>query len=180
MKRLIFIFDNTKCFGCMGCIAACSRANGTSPDSPWRNLHKLPPEDGMHDTLYLSLACNHCVDAPCVRACPTGAMIRQDSDGAVIHHADRCVGCRYCQMACPYDSIRWDEANKVVAKCHFCNDRVAAGKDPACVTTCFAGALTYRIIENEDETSDLEKKVPGFTHHSEARPSIRFKTRGKD
>ncbi|MCP4679671.1 MAG: 4Fe-4S dicluster domain-containing protein [Deltaproteobacteria bacterium] len=180
MKRLVFVFDNTKCFGCMGCIAACSNANSNSPESPWRSLHKLPPEDGRHDTVYLSLACNHCTDAPCVRACPTNAMSRQEDNGVVLHHADRCLGCRYCQMACPYDSIRYNESERVVSKCHFCSDRIAAGKDPACVATCFAGALTCQILENEDEASELEKEVPGFTHYSEARPSIRFKTHGEE
>ncbi len=181
MTRRFFIFDSTRCFGCAGCVAACINANGTVPGAAWRNLHKLPPEDRQHDTVYLSIACNHCADPPCARACPTEALLPREEDGVVLHNPDRCVGCRYCQMACPYDAIRWDAAQKVVRKCHFCHERLARGEDPACVATCFAGAITQQAISSGEEPQAAGREMLGFTHHREASPSLRFahRKRGK-
>ncbi len=177
MKRRVFLFDVTRCFGCYGCVAACAGVNRTAPHVFWRAVHKLPPEEGNHDTIYLSLSCNHCADAPCVKACPSGTLVQRTEDGVVIHHQDRCIGCRYCQMACPYDALHWEEERGVVSKCNFCHERLDTGEDPACVATCFSGALTHRVIETPGELKDYQREVPGFTHHSHAMPSIRFITR---
>ncbi|MCP4601276.1 MAG: 4Fe-4S dicluster domain-containing protein [Proteobacteria bacterium] len=174
MKRRAFIFDTGSCFGCMGCLAACANVNGTAPEQMWRSLYKLPPRDGKHDTVYLSLSCNHCENAPCVRVCPTNALESRGADGVVLHGAERCIGCRYCQMACPYGAIRWDTNNKVIGKCNFCYKRLDAGQEPACVATCFAGALTQEIIETENAPAGYKKEVLGFTHHPHAKPSILF------
>jgi len=172
MKQRAFFFAPGRCFGCGGCIAACAAANGTGAAVLWRDLLKLPPAEGDHRTLYLSLACNHCVTAPCVTACPSGALIKRKKDGVVIHRESLCLGCRYCQMACPYDAIRWDEQQRVVSKCNFCYQRLDRGGEPACVETCFGGALSQKILDTDRE--DHAKEAPGFTHLEEARPAIRF------
>ena len=174
MKQRVFIFDSERCFGCNGCVAACANANETPAGMLWRNLHKLPPEDGDHGTIYLSMSCNHCSDAPCVKVCPSDALEKRASDGIVIHHEDKCIGCRYCQMACPYDAIKWDEAKGVVSKCHFCHERLDQGREPACVETCFAGALLQKVVDSPEELAEYEKNAPGLEHDEKVKPNIRF------
>jgi Fe-S-cluster-containing dehydrogenase component len=177
VKRRYFIFDSTRCFGCHGCVAACANANQTPAGLLWRSLLKLPPHDRGSDSVYLSIACNHCRKAPCVIACPARALVRREHDGIVIHHADCCIGCRYCQMACPYDAIKWDEVRGAVSKCHFCHERLAAGMEPACVETCFAGALMQLVVDEPEQLARYEKQTPGLVHLPEVDPSIRCVTR---
>jgi anaerobic dimethyl sulfoxide reductase subunit B (iron-sulfur subunit) len=172
MKQRVFVFATDRCFGCAGCVAACAAANRTPAGGAWREVLKLPPQDGDHRTIYLSLACNHCETAPCVEACPSGALYKRAEDGVVVLRTELCIGCRYCQMACPYDAIRWDERQRVVAKCDFCARRLDRGRAPACVEVCFAGALTQRVIDAEPD--GCEREAPGFHHLEEARPAIRF------
>ena len=174
MKQRVFVFAPDRCFGCLGCTAACAATHETPAGLFWREVLKLPPEDGDHRTVYLSHACNHCEDSPCARACPTGALVKRSEDGVVLHRDWRCIGCRYCQMACPYDAIRYDVARGVVMKCNFCADRLDAGREPACVETCFAGALGQRVIDTDDEPAGLAREAPGFTPITAGRPSIRF------
>lgn len=177
MKRRAFVLDLARCFGCQGCVAACANANGLAPEASRRRLLKLPPEDGLSDTIYLSLACSHCAAAPCLTACPSRALTRRAADGLVLHDADRCLGCRYCEMACPYAAIRYDAARRVVDKCDFCAERLDQGEEPACVATCFSGALASRLID-PDEPKGPARDAPGFTHHAAVRPMIRFAKRG--
>jgi Fe-S-cluster-containing dehydrogenase component len=178
MQRF-FIFDSSKCFGCYGCVAACANVNGTPEGVLWRALHKLPPEAGFSSTRWLSLACNHCADPPCVAACPSNALVKREEDGVVLHLPERCLGCRYCQMACPFDAIHWDSAAGIVSKCHFCNERLVEGREPACVETCFAGALTQALME-DDRADSITSEVPGFSKGDGVEPSIRFITGEED
>ena len=179
MIQRFFIFDAEACFGCLGCVAACANANGTPPGLFWRTVHKLPPEGGDSRTRWLSLACNHCENPPCVQGCPSGALRKRTEDGVVLFNADLCIGCRYCQMTCPFGAIRWDLNAGRVSKCHFCHERLAEGREPACVETCFAGALSQRAVESEDELDALDAELPGFQSGTSASPSIRFVREGE-
>lgn len=174
MKRRIFIFDTERCFGCNGCVAACASANGTPEGILWRTIHKLPPEDGDHNTRYLSIACNHCDNPPCAKGCPTGALHKRDKDGVVTHNADICIGCRYCEMSCPYDAIKFLEELGVISKCQFCYERLDEGRTPACVETCFSGALMQIVVTDEVEFEALSKTMTGFENNKKVDPSIRF------
>ncbi len=179
MRQRVFVFDPERCFGCLGCVAACAAANRTPVGLLYREVLKLPPVQGRSDTRYLSLACNHCEKAPCVAACPNRALAKRADDGVVQHDPERCMGCRYCQMACPYGAIRWDCGRGVVAKCGFCRERLDAGREPACVETCFSGALRMELIDFGDEPAAHRKELPGFLHHPEVGPAIRFVDVGK-
>ncbi len=173
MQR-IFIFDVGRCFGCNGCVAACANVNHTPAGLLWRTLHKLPPHDGDHRTIYLSVSCNHCENPPCVKGCPANALEKRSSDGVVIHNPDKCLGCGYCRMTCPYDAIKWDEASGLVSKCHFCHERLAEGREPACVETCFAGALKQELVTLGDLPAEYEKESAGLKHIEDIGPAVRF------
>ena len=79
-------------------------------------------------------------------------------------------------MACPYGAIIWEEKTITVAKCTMCHERLDRGEDPACVATCFGGALQIKTVDSENEIESLENEMIGFTHYKETKPHIRFKT----
>lgn len=140
-----FDFDASLCVGCNACNAACMLENGfqagTRSVSTW-NSDALP----LLSVINLSMACNHCEKPPCLEGCPAMAY-SLDSTGAVIHHQDRCMGCRYCTWRCPYDAPKINEAKGFIEKCHFCTARTADGIEPACVTACPTGALRMTELD---------------------------------
>lgn len=176
-RQRYFIFNPQNCFGCNGCTSACNNVNNTDSDLLWRTITKLPPHDGDHQTVYLSMSCNHCENPPCLNACPTNSYTKRDSDGVVIHDEETCMGCKYCMMACPYDAIKWNSKSSVVNKCHFCFERLDSNEEPACIKTCFGGALSQEIIEIEDEEKGYSKTMEGVSYKADVNPSIRFVTK---
>jgi len=173
MQR-IFVFEVSRCFGCNGCAAACANINHTPGGVLWRTVHKLPPHDGDHRTVYLSVSCNHCENPPCVKACPSNALEKRPSDGVVVHYPDKCIGCRYCQMACPYDAPKWEPETGLTSKCNFCVERLDRGLEPACVETCFSGALKQELVEKWSIPSFYKKEAPGLIHIENIGPNTRF------
>lgn len=153
-----FIFDYSRCVGCHACIVACYNQNHTEPPLAWRmvvngNPIKIP----LKGFINLSLACNHCIDAPCMSNCPAIAYSRDDETGAIIHSPLKCIGCKYCTWACPYEAPKYNPDKGVVEKCNFCNDLLKGGGIPACAGACPTGALTFGAIKLE---ANLSK--PGF------------------
>mgnify|MGYP001040432910 FL=1 len=136
-----FVFDAGLCVSCKACSAACILENGLQPGTreifTW-NEGALP----LLGVISLSLACNHCEEPACAEGCPASAYTI-DSDGVVIHHPDRCMGCGYCTWRCPYGAPKINEAKGYIEKCHLCHERVAEGMEPACVTACPTGALKF-------------------------------------
>ena len=145
-----FIFDYSKCVGCHACIVACYAENSISPPMSLRqvigfNKQKLPLLGFVH----LSIACNHCKEAPCLRACPSGAYKIDDETKAVIHSPELCLGCRYCTWACPFDAPKYNAEKGIVEKCHFCYHKLKVGEIPACALNCPTGALSFGDIEEK-------------------------------
>jgi len=165
-----FVFDINKCTGCEACEVACAVENQLEPGTSWRTVESFntPRHPGV-PLFHLSLACNHCVDAPCMTSCPTLAYSKDDATGAVTINPDACMGCKYCTWACPYDAPRFDVAQGVVTKCTFCNHRLAEGLEPACVSQCPTGALQVADLDTAPGTAD----APGFTR-TEVGPAVRF------
>ena len=142
MEQPHFVFDQEKCVGCSACAIACMNENGSGASDPWRNIHSSNPDQvpGIV-TRYLSMACNHCEDAPCMAQCPALAYRRDAVTGAVLHLAENCIGCRYCTWACPYDAPKYNPDKGIVEKCHFCDHLLKQGLTPACAAGCPTGAL---------------------------------------
>ncbi len=137
----IFVFDENKCVGCNACSVACMNENGVDPALPWRNVYAAPAEKPELPLFYLSMSCNHCEDAPCMKGCPALAYSRDDITGAVLHHVDKCIGCQYCTWTCPFDAPKYNASKGIVEKCTFCNHRLLEGRKPACAELCPVGAL---------------------------------------
>jgi formate dehydrogenase iron-sulfur subunit len=143
MKAILI--DVTKCTGCERCVDACKASHGLGPDIPARKLS----DDGLSSRRLCSLIslpgrrfakkqCVHCLKPGCVDACPVGA-IRKTSEGPVVYDPGRCMGCRYCMIACPLDIPRyeWEKPLPYMQKCDMCFERIREeGQQPACVEAC--------------------------------------------
>lgn len=171
--RPTFLLDVNRCTGCLACELACQIANALPVGRDWRRVRTHNPLlIGGVRNVHLSLACNHCGDAPCASQCPADAYVRDEATGAWLIDADRCLGCRYCAWVCPYDAPRFDEAAGVMTKCTFCSDRQHDGGAPACAAACPTGALDWAVLEEAAWTPAPE--VPGFADVG-TRPAIRVK-----
>jgi anaerobic dimethyl sulfoxide reductase subunit B (iron-sulfur subunit) len=154
MGRYAFYFDSSGCSGCKACQVACKDRNGLEVGLLWRRVYEVSGgswekrgEAWQQDVFAynLSVACNHCEKAVCMEACPTGA-ITQRQDGIVLIEAERCIGCRYCSWACPYEAPQYDPRSRSMTKCTFCVEDVEAGLAPACVAAC-----PLRVLEFGEE-----------------------------
>lgn len=146
-----FLIDASKCVGCETCVAACRGANNLSDETPdRRRISRFVDENG--NGMSMSTSCMHCADPSCMRVCPAGAIKKGDA-GIVSVDASRCIGCKYCYQACPYDVPRYNDIS--MDKCDCClTAGVAAGETPYCVRACIYGALEYGPIE------ELKAKSP--------------------
>ena len=143
-----FHFNVTKCIGCRSCEIACNEQNGNPADILWRRIGEI--EGGVYpDTRrhYLSMGCNHCLDAECVKGCPVDAYTKDSVTGIVLHSADACIGCQYCVWNCPYSVPQFNPARGVVGKCDMCHGRLTEGFEPACVNACPESAIEIEIVD---------------------------------
>jgi anaerobic dimethyl sulfoxide reductase subunit B (iron-sulfur subunit) len=152
MTQLGFYFDNSRCSGCKTCELACKDYQGLGPELTYRRVYDYEgggwqrdeQGDWQQDVFFyhLSLACNHCSSPICVHVCPTGAMHKEDN-GLVRVDSGVCVGCGYCELACPYKAPHVSAITHQSAKCDGCYNRVLAGKAPICVDACPLRALDF-------------------------------------
>jgi len=164
-----FIHDLDTCVGCHACVIACANENRLSPGRFWRQIVSFNPAHVPDlPVFHLSLACNHCLDAPCVTACPALAIARDGQTGAVVIDNAKCIGCRYCSWVCPFDAPQFNSDAGVMEKCTFCNHRLLQGLQPACTSLCPTGALS---TGNYGEKSGVP--VDGFPD-TKIRPAISF------
>ena len=174
MSRAGFLLDLHRCVGCGACVLACRIENGRADTAAWRrvlplNLRRRP----AGPTYFLSVACHHCEEPACLNGCPSGAYEKRP-DGIVVHHEELCLGCRYCEMSCPFGTPQYDAAKGVVSKCHLCAHRVDMGRPPACVTACPTEALQF-AASVETIAGDTAAFVPGFVDPAGCRPLLRFR-----
>ncbi|MCI0546114.1 MAG: polysulfide reductase NrfD [Candidatus Rokubacteria bacterium] len=139
--RYGFVIDQRKCIGCHACTVACKEENQV-PLGVNRTWVKYIEKGTFPDTrrYFAVLRCNHCDSAPCVTICPTVALYRR-ADGIVDLDRDRCIGCKSCMQACPYDALHIDPGTQTAAKCHYCAHRIERGLEPACVIVCPVQAI---------------------------------------
>ena len=145
--RYGFVIDHRKCIGCHACTVACKTEHEV-PLGVFRTWVKYV-ERGTYPharRFFTVLRCNHCTDPPCVRICPTRALVKRP-DGIVDFDASRCIGCKSCMQACPYDALYIDPGTGTAAKCNYCAHRVEVGLEPACVIVCPERAIVAGDLE---------------------------------
>jgi formate dehydrogenase iron-sulfur subunit len=159
-----FHFDMTKCIGCRSCEVACNEQNGNPADLRWRRIGEI--EGGTYpntDRFYLSMGCNHCLSADCIKGCPVDAYTKDPITGIVLHSADACIGCQYCVWNCPYSVPQFNPERGVVGKCDMCHDRLTDGLEPACVNACPENAIEIEIVDQLEWRSDYAAaNAPGM------------------
>src|SRR5690349_7211695 len=165
--KYAWVIDQTSCIGCHACTTACKSENDV-PLGSFRTWVKNVevgefPAARRH---FAVMRCNHCAEPPCVDICPTHAM-HQRPDGIVDIDHDRCIGCKACMQACPYDAIYMDPVDDTAAKCHFCAHRVDQGLLPACVVVCPTESLLFGDL---DHPTSRVSKVVGTTPVTVRRP----------
>ena len=143
-----FIIDNRKCIGCHACTTACKSEHDVAIGVN-RTYVKQVEKGVFPDTrrIFSVMRCNHCTDAPCVEICPVEALYTRE-DGIVDFDNNRCIGCKSCMQACPYDALYIDPNTNTAAKCNYCAHRVDVGREPACVTVCPEHAIIAGDMEN--------------------------------
>jgi len=147
-----FIFDINKCTGCAACRLACVIENDLYSGTPWREVHTFNPVHiGGIPVFHHSLACNHCVDPPCLINCPALAYTKNPITGAVRVNVEACIGCKYCVVACPYGARFLNPETLVADKCTFCYHRIIQGLKPACVEACPTGARSFGDLLDPDD-----------------------------
>ena len=145
-----FVIDNRLCIGCHACTVACKSEH----DIPIgvNRTHVKYIEKGVfpNSTREFSVhRCNHCADAPCVEICPTTALYTR-ADGIVDFDSDRCIGCKACMQACPYDALYIDPNTQTAAKCNYCAHRLDGGYEPACVIVCPVEAIISGDLDDQE------------------------------
>ncbi|MGA2505489.1 MAG: sulfate reduction electron transfer complex DsrMKJOP subunit DsrO [Anaerolineales bacterium] len=198
--RYGIVIDTKRCFGCNACTIACKQKNGTPSGVFWNRVYVN--EVGSYPTVrreYTPALCMHCDIPACVAVCPTGASYKRE-DGIVLVDQNKCVGCRYCMVACPYNARYFDNGSSegyfpgkglvayetaqqlgkikgTVSKCTMCADRIAVGEEPACVQTCPTKVRVFGDLD--DPNSEISKLIVargGYQIHPElgTNPSVYY------
>lgn len=185
MKAMLI--DSTRCVGCRACQVACKQWNeleavdttffgGKGYQNPrdlnadtWTLITYNEVEvNSRFDWVFGKLQCFHCNVPACASACPVHALEKTE-EGPVIYHASICLGCRYCQLACPFKVPRfeWNKVIPEITKCTMCADRVAAGLEPACAKACPTDAIVFG--ERDELITEAESRIrnnpTGYVHH---------------
>lgn len=159
-KALGMLYDTTLCIGCKACVVACAEANDLEPDTAaanglWqmpddlnaktKNIIKLHRDEEQGISAFVKRQCMHCVDPGCVSGCPFTALVQHPETGIVTWNASQCIGCRYCQVACPFEvpKFEWENFNPKIVKCELCAHRLDEKGEPACTEVCPTEAVVF-------------------------------------
>ena len=169
------LVDLTKCIGCRGCQVACKGWNERpAGKTEMTGVYTNPPDlnancythirfheqdqDSLPVWTFVKDQCMHCKEPACASACPVGALVKT-KEGAVAYDFDRCLGCRYCMIACPFRIPKYDWASTApwVQKCTFCSERIREGMIPSCIKTCPTTTMLYG--EKEEIVAEAKKRI---------------------
>jgi formate dehydrogenase iron-sulfur subunit len=147
------LVDVTRCIACDKCVVACAERNGIDPQSAERDRavirdglssNRLSTVMAVDDGRFARKSCMHCLEPSCVSACLVGG-ITKSAEGPVVYDPKKCIGCRYCMLACPFHIPRyqWDRIAPLMIKCDMCYDRIAENRLPVCVEACPQEVLKF-------------------------------------
>lgn len=153
------------CIDCERCMVACVKTNHV-PEYGYRTIileqkRNISPKE--QETVFIPVLCNQCNEPPCVRVCPTKATYKNETNGIIVMDSKKCIGCKTCMAACPYNARYYNEEKRAVDKCDFClESRLTQGKtDTACVEACPAHVRIF------GDLSDPESHVYKLVHRPE-------------
>ena len=187
MTKLAIAIDLHRCIGCNTCSIACKMQNNVPDGMLWNRVltegcDRFDSAEGVYPHLtrtYLPLACQHCENPACERVCPTGATYKDDKGRVEIDY-DKCIGCRMCMAACPYNArtFNWNDpvratgasygdarvperARGVMEKCTLCKERTDEGDEPMCVRCCPADARIFGDLDDPDSAVSRLRRDQG-------------------
>ena len=159
MTQYAIVTDLNKCVGCLACSVSCKAVNDVPIGSFWNKVLRVGPNPSFEgadfpdvDLYFLTVQCQHCAQSECVAVCPTGASHKLE-DGTVQIDKSKCIGCQFCAMACPYGVRYLNEEERVVEKCTMCEQKIAQGELPQCVSQCGGRARFF---------GDLDEGIDSF------------------
>jgi molybdopterin-containing oxidoreductase family iron-sulfur binding subunit len=206
-KHYVMLVDTKRCIGCHTCAVTCKLENNL-PDTIWWNRvltdggEEIDFPAGEFPYLqkeFITLACQHCENPACIKVCPVGATWKDEETGLVMQDPDKCIGCRYCVVACPYTGVRQfnfeepeyatgfsvgaaeapSHQKSTIGKCTFCVHRLAKGVDPACIPGCPGRARHFGDLNDPNsEVAQLLRQRSHFQLLDEkgTNPSVYFLT----
>jgi len=162
------LFDATRCIGCGSCASACKEQNKLPGEVEERTTAytwtTVKPVEGT----YMRKLCMHCQVPTCASVCPVGALTKS-AEGPVVYDAKKCMGCRYCMMACPFDvpKYQWDRPIPIIGKCILCAGRITKGESTACATACPVGATIFGKRDDliRDAQDRIKQNPAGYVDH---------------
>jgi anaerobic dimethyl sulfoxide reductase subunit B len=190
LKKPAFFIDTQICTGCKTCMIACKDKNDLVAGVRWRRVYEYsggewhcePDGTFRQDVFayYLSVSCNHCEKPICVEVCPTTAMTLGE-DGIVTVDSTRCVGCRYCEWACPYGAPQYLADKGIMTKCDFCKDELKDGGTPACIAACPTRALSFGEFDElkRDPGQSAQTAMAPLPDYGLTEPRTRFRPHRK-
>ena len=166
------LYDATRCVGCKACVVKCKEAGNLPADTDGYGDGLYDAPEGLNEstrnviqlaksgteTSFVKRQCMHCVDPACVNACMMGALGKREF-GIVSWENNKCIGCRYCQVACPFGvpQFQWSKTSPRIVKCELCRERLAENKLPACVEACPRGAVIFG--KREELLREAHKRI---------------------
>ncbi len=203
MTKLALVINQKRCIGCQACALSCKMSNNVPDGMMWNRVLSVNADhmDGAVGTFpslsreYLPIACQHCENPACQKVCPTGATYKDDK-GRVLIDYDKCIGCRMCMAACPYNArvFNWNEPVRqvgfdygdkdvpargkgIMEKCTLCHERADRGEEPMCVVNCPMRARVYGDLDDPNsEASKLVREGGTYTLLEEkgTRPQVHY------
>lgn len=182
-KQFGFYVDSSACSGCKTCQVACKDKHDLDTGLLWRRVYEVSGGDWLEEgeawianvfAYNVSMACNHCENPVCLKGCPASAISKRE-DGIVIIDQHKCIGCRYCEWACPYGAPRYSKKSGTMTKCHFCFDYIDQGQAPACVAACPLRVLDFGDVRELRTKYGKTSEIYPLPRASLTRPALVIK-----
>lgn len=179
-KQLGFYFDSSQCSGCKTCQVACKDKHNLDNGIRWRNVYEVAGGTWEKQgnswiskirTYNMSMACNHCEEPICMKNCPNNAIYKTE-EGIVLIDEKRCMGCNYCQWACPYGALHLNTTTGKMTKCTLCVDYLEEGKHPSCVAACPMRVLDFGEISELRNKYGSEAEIFPLASFHHTKPSV--------
>lgn len=175
-EQFAFEVNLDACTGCKACVVGCHHMNGLDEKETWRKVDLLKGDESSPSVQHLTSACHHCVEPGCLTGCPVQAYEKDETTGVVSHLDDQCIGCRYCELKCPYEVPQYNDKLGIVRKCDMCIGRLKEGEAPACVQSCPNEAIKITTVKQKTIVDMITERseMPGNPSSLTTYPTTQF------